>query len=103
MDGELEKIEERKKRWPVGESPYMDILESHGVNLDLLAEKLKEELEYTDHGKKPSPAAMRIRQAARIDGQAVFDVYPVEKKAGNMYGDVHIQVINYGEPKKIEE
>lgn len=92
---------EKKDPWPLFTNPFVEILTKEGVELELLAKKLKEELNYTDK-EKPTPAAMNIRQKARMDAQSIFDVYPVEKKAGNTFGDVHIQIINYGEQKKEE-
>ena len=106
-------------------NPFAEILTQEGIDLKYLGEKLLEELEYEQpmfveertagedgveivtkrEVKVLTPSAMKIRQAARMDAQSIFDVYPVEKKDLNKFGNVQIQIINYNveEPKKIEE
>ena len=79
-------------------APMFAALESHNITHDRLAEKLDVLL---DAKEKKRPLYTVQLKALEI-GLNLHGAYPAQK-ASQSFGDVHIQVINYGEPKKIEE
>ena len=86
--------------YDVSMTPYMTALADAGVTPKTLAMRLRDELDYKEPARRGyvlTPAAMRIRQAARQDAQKLLDLYPVERKQhdiefGKSLMDLAVQV-----------
>jgi len=79
-------------------APMFAALESHNITHDRLAEKLDVLLD----AKEKRRPLYNVQLKALEIGLNLHGAYPAQKQSQS-FGDVHIQVINYGEPKKIEE
>ncbi len=68
-------------------TPIINILNENDITPSRLAKKLNEELNYESPDGVLSPAAMSLRQKARMDAHRLMGHYPPEIK-----GDAYIQI-----------
>jgi hypothetical protein len=107
----IEPSELRKRILDGLNSPLVQVLDSKGITLDVLADKLKEELDATEtktfqhQGKvieSEPKVAWDVRQRARQDAHKLRSDYPVERKHVSFEGGVPIVPLSEEEQVELE-